>query len=113
MKDRFKFRWERVSILAIYVLMAAYLISAYTGKVGQKPRTVIAVLLAASVGFWCLYMHVRSLKTGRISYRIVVCETYDRRNTPFWYWFYTGAAGFCALVILTAVFLVATGLWSP
>jgi len=61
--------------------------------------TFATFLLIFLVGAWALYTHVRSLQTGVIKYRI---STYERKGSPFWYWFYTAAAGLIGVVLVVA-----------
>ena len=71
--------------------------------VRMRMRVLLTLPFVLAVGVWGLYTSFHSLRTDSIKYRT---DTFERSSRPFWYWFYTAAAGLAGGgLIIVAVYL--------
>jgi hypothetical protein len=77
-------------------------------------RTLIVIMLCVAMALFCSYIVVRSLRRGSVTYYSLSglsALTHERKQSPFWYWFYTLAAGSIGIfMICMAVYYAFAGL---
>lgn len=76
--------------------------------VGYLERPILLALLGL-FGAWLVRLPFRSLKTGSIQYK---GNVYERNVNPFWFWFYTVAAGIGGVAIIVASIATSLALFS-
>ena len=58
------------------------------------------ILFMFVAGFLFSLLHIRSLRSGRITYYTTLGLAYQRTLQPFRYWFFTLATGFLGILLI-------------
>jgi hypothetical protein len=63
-------------------------------------KLLLLALLGWSLGGWCVFVFLRGLRIGEISFRR---STYYRRRNPFMFWYCMVASGLGGVFLILAI----------